>query len=56
MFNRSFEDIWQFAPFRPARGVNEFIDRFMEGPRFNADLFWEYVAAAAEQLQQERQS
>ena len=53
MFNRAFDEIWQVAPFRPTRSVDEFIDRFMEGPRFNADLFWEYVANAIEQRKRE---
>jgi len=43
LFAQPFAEVWQHSPFHPSSRVATFLDGFMEGGRFNADRFWEFV-------------
>jgi hypothetical protein len=44
-FARPFAEIWQHTPFQPNTGVAGFLERFQKAGQFDAELFWEFVAA-----------
>ena len=48
-FARPFADVWQHLPFQPSASLSQFLDRFMIGGRFDAERFWEFVAAVSGQ-------
>jgi hypothetical protein len=48
-FARPFADVWQYLPFEPSAALAHFLDRFMIAGRFDADRFWEFVAAVNSQ-------
>jgi hypothetical protein len=46
-FSRPFADVWQHLPFHPSATLSQFLDRFMIAGRFDAERFWEFVAAVS---------
>lgn len=44
-FAQPFADIWQHVPFPRSARLAEFLERFMESGRFDAERFWEFVSA-----------
>jgi hypothetical protein len=48
VFERSFADIWRYAPFHPSPRTSQFVERFMMDGCFDAERFWEYVAERVE--------
>ncbi len=45
-FAMPFAEIWQHSPFHPGARVAQFLDKFVEAGRFDADRFWEFVTRA----------
>ncbi len=46
-FARPFADVWQHLPFEPSASLAQFLDRFMISGRFDAERFWEFIAAVS---------
>lgn len=44
-FSRPFAEVWQYLPFHPSASLSQFLERFMIAGRFDAECFWEFVAA-----------
>jgi hypothetical protein len=42
-FSQPFADIWEYSPFCPSSRVAEFLDKFVNAGRFDAERFWEFV-------------
>jgi hypothetical protein len=46
-FSRPFAEVWQHLPFHPSASLSRFVERFMIAGRFDAERFWEFVAAVS---------
>ncbi len=44
-FARPFAEVWQHLPFEPSASLAQFLSPFIIAGRFDADRFWEFVAA-----------
>jgi hypothetical protein len=44
-FSRPFAEVWQHLPFHPSASLSQFVERFVIAGRFDAERFWEFVAA-----------